>query len=793
MPSGPTCLAAMDKEKIKTNKRQVIILGTLWGLFIVPILILAVLFTLISTGRMGFMPSFEDLENPQNNLSSLVFSSDGEMIGQYYDQNRTYAEFDELSDNIVNALLAAEDIRFHNHPGIDARGLARVFVKSIVLRQNAGGGSTISQQLAKNLFPRDTTAYRFGLQRHANLGLTKFKEWVTAVKLERNYTKDEIIVMYLNTVDFGSHSWGIKTASRTFFNTTPDSLTIEQAATLVGLLKAPTWFSPVRNYDRSIARRNVVLRQLKRYDFITGSQYDSISSMPIELNYLVQDHNVGPATHFREQLRLILRATEPRRESYSSYWRFREDSTEWADNPLYGWVNKNFKPDGSTYNIYRDGLRIHTTIDSRMQGYAEEAVNEHLGLDLQKAFDRVKRNYRRSPFSDDLTPEQVDQNMERSMRGTERYDNLRWGGASRDSILKVFNTPARMTVFSWEGEIDTLMTPMDSIRYYKGFLRTGFMAMDPSNGHVKAYVGGPDFKHFKYDHVRQGKNQVGSIFKPFLYTLAMQEGYSPCTMAPNVPQSFEVNDSVWTPRNAGPTDYDGRMVTLKWGLSNSVNNISAWLMKQFNPPALIEVVRKMGIHSYIDPVPSVFLGTADISLYEMVSAFSTYANKGVYNAPVMVTRIEDRHGNLLTEFKPRIEEAISEEAAYLMLNLLEAVVNEGTGIRLRGKYAFRGPMAGKTGTTQRFSDGWFTGLVPRLVGGAWTGGEDRGVRFNTLFNGQGANMALPVWGLFMQKVYADESLGISPEERFAAPEGFSINLNCGSLQPVTRRYDEFNY
>jgi penicillin-binding protein 1A len=785
----------MDKEKNKINKSHRVYLISLWGLFVVPLLILVTIFTMIATGRMGFMPSFEDLENPQNNLASLVFSADGELLGPYYLQNRTYAEFDELSENIVNALLATEDIRFRSHSGIDARGLARVFVKSILLRQeSSGGGSTITQQLAKNLFPRDTTVYRYGMMRHMNLGITKFKEWVTAVKLERNYTKDEIIVMYLNTVDFGSHSFGIKTASRTFFNTTPDSLKIEEAATLVGVLKAPTWFSPVRNPARSVARRNIVLRQLNRYNFITNKEFDSISALPITLNYQVQDHNIGPARHYREQLRRILTANEPQRQNYMSYARFREDSTEWAENPLFGWTNKNFKPDGSTYNLYRDGLRIHTTIDSRMQKYAEEALNEHLGKDLQIAFDRISRNYRRSPFSDDLTAEQAEQNMARSMRNTDRYRYLASAGVPRDSIIKVFNTPVPMTVFSWKGEIDTVMTPMDSIRYYKTFLRSGFMAMEPSSGHIKAYVGGPDFKHFKFDHVRLGKNQVGSIFKPFLYTLAMQEGFTPCAMAPNVSQSFEVNDSVWTPKNAGPTDFDGQMVTLKWGLANSVNNISAWLMKRFNPPALIEVVRKMGIHSPIDPVVSVFLGTSDISLYEMVGAFATYANKGVYNVPVMVTRIEDQHGNVLAEFRPRIEEAISEEAAYLMLNLLEAVVNEGTGRRLRGKYAFRGQMAGKTGTTQGYSDGWFTGIVPGLVGGAWTGGEDRGIRFNNITHGQGANMALPIWALFMQKVYADKSLGISPDDRFEAPQGFSVNLNCDrTFISYPRRYDEFNY
>ncbi|TVR71999.1 MAG: penicillin-binding protein [Marinilabiliales bacterium] len=787
----------MEKQdKNKTGrKRFKLYLAVLWGFFLVPFITLVTIFTLIATGKMGFMPTFEDLENPQNNIASQVFSADGELLGSYYLQNRIYVEFDELSENIVNSLLATEDIRFRRHAGVDARGLARVGIKSILLRQDAGGGSTITQQLAKNLFPRDTTSYRFGISRKVNLGITKFKEWVTAVKLERNYTKDEIIVMYLNTVDFGSHSYGIKTAARTFFNTTPDSLMVEEAALLIGVLKAPTWYSPVRNPERALNRRNVVLRQLHRYDFISTSEFDSLAALPIQLNYLVQDHTVGPARHFRERLRTILRANEPRRESYLFYDRFRMDSIEWANNPLYGWVNKNYKPDGTNYNLYRDGLRIFTTIDSRMQRYAEEALEEHLGKDLQNDFDMIRRSYARNPFSDDLTDEQVEQNIERTMRRTERYEKLRWAGIPHDSILKIFNTPARMSVFSWEGEIDTIMTPLDSIWYYKKFLRSGFMAMDPSSGNIRAYVGGPDYTHFKYDHVSLGRNQVGSIFKPFLYTLAMQEGHEPCEMVPNIPQSFVVNDSVWTPRNSGPTDYDGQMVTLKWGLANSVNQISAWLMKRFNPPAVIDVARKMGVHSPIDPVQSVFMGTSDITLYEMVSAFSTYANQGIYNFPVMVTRIEDRHGNVIAEFQPRVEEAISEEAAYLMINLLQSVVDEGTGRRLRFRYGFSGDMAGKTGTTQRFSDGWFIGIVPQLVAGTWTGGEDRGIRFNNISMGQGANMALPIFAMFMEKVYADESLGITQEDEFEVPPGFSINLDCDRVFraiPVNR-YDDFYY
>jgi penicillin-binding protein 1A len=759
-----------------------------WGLFLFPIVLVLFLFIMIGSGKMGFMPTFEDLENPENNLASQVISSDGELLGTYFLQNRTFVDFNEVSPNMINALVATEDIRFRRHAGIDARGLARVFVKSILLGQSgSGGGSTITQQLAKNLFPRDTIIYRFGISRKVNLGINKFKEWVTAVKLERNYTKDEILIMYLNTVDFGSQSFGIRTAARTFFNTTPDSLNVDQAATLVGVLKAPTWYSPVRNPERSIVRRNVVLSQMRKYDFLSQAEFDSISRLPLELDFMTQDHNVGPATHFREYLRVTMTAKEPERNNYFSNDRFVEDSIQWQNNPLFGWCNRNFKPDGTPYNLYRDGLKIYTTIHSKHQKYAEEAMNEHLGLDLQKAFREDTKRLRRPPYSNDLTGEQVARSLDFSMRQSERYRSLRIEGVAHDSIVRIFNTPAQMKVFSWKGERDTTLTPMDSIKYYKTFLRAGFMAISPNNGHITAYVGGPDIRYFKYDHVKLGKRQAGSTIKPFLYTLAMQEGYKPCDLVANVQQSFVVNDSVWTPKNSGRSEFDGKMVTLKWGLANSVNNISAWLIKRFNPESVIELMKKMGISSYVIPVPSIFLGTADLSLFEMVAAYNTYANKGVYNTPMFVTRIEDKNGNVLAEFKPQMEEAISEETAYLMVNLLQGVVNEGTGQRLRYRYELKGELGGKTGTTQSHADGWYMGIAPKVVAGVWVGGEDRGIRFESLSLGQGANMALPIYALFMQKIYKDTSLGISLGDKFEKPSRINFNLDCAMEDEEQRR------
>ncbi len=751
-----------------------------WGIFAFLGVVIISLFVLIGIEFFGPLPSFEELENPKSNLASEVFSEDNVVLGSYYIQYRTFVEYNELSENIVNALLATEDIRFHRHSGVDVRGLARVLVKTIILRQpGSGGGSTITQQLAKNLFPRDTVFYRSSLARTSNLVISKFKEWITAVKLERNYTKNEIIAMYLNTVAFGSNAFGIRSAAKTFFNTTPDSITVEQAALMIGAVNAPTRYSPIRNPELSLARRNFVISQMAKYGFISSKERDSITAIPIVLNFRVQDHNVGLATYFRESLRLMLSAREPDPNRYFSYSQYREDSIQWATNPTYGWCNKNLRPDGTPYNLYRDGLKIYTTINSRMQRFAEEAVEAHLGEYLQSEFDFEQKSRGYRLFHDDLSDEQIDAIMHLAMRQTERYRVLRNSGVSADSINRHFKTKVPMTIFTWKGERDTLMSPLDSIKHYKRYFRAGFMAMNPKTGYVKAWVGGPNFKHFKYDHVKQGKRQVGSTIKPFLYTLAMQEGYSPCHTIPNVPQTFIVGDTTWTPKNSGSSKYDGQMVTLKWGLANSVNNISAWLMKQFNPRALVEVTKRMGITSRIDPVYSVFLGTAELSLYEMVGAYSTFANKGVHIEPMLVTRIEDKNGNVLATFHPQRNEAISEQTAYLMLNLMEGVVKQGTAGRLRWKYNLHGSIAGKTGTTQNHSDGWFMGIVPNLVAGVWVGAEDRSVRFQTIGLGQGANMALPIYGLFLEKVYQDGHLGINPNDQWEKPlRLMNINLDC---------------
>jgi penicillin-binding protein 1A len=772
--------------KLKFTKKSYI--RTFWTIIALPFIFLIIIFTLISAEVFGPMPTFEDLENPDNNLASQVFSEDNKLLGKYYYQNRSYVEFKELSPNIVNALLATEDIRFQKHSGIDPRGLARVAFKTVLLGRSSGGGSTITQQLAKNLFPRDTTRYNSRIAYLGNLAVNKFKEWVTAVKLEKNYTKKEIIVMYLNTVPFGGQSYGIKSAAKTFFNTFPDSLKIHEAATLVGLLKAPTRYSPVLNPEQSLERRNVVLSQMHKYNFINKQQYDSLRVKPLGIEYNIQDHNVGPATYFREYLRTLLTKDKPERNNYITYNSYREDSTEWANNPLYGWCNKNKKPNGESYNLYRDGLKIYTTINSKLQRYAEKAVREHLGKDLQLAFNEELEERESPPFSEELKDEQVEQIIDRSIKRTHRYYILNRKGLNEDSIRAVFNNPVSMRVFSWEGMKDTVMSPLDSILYYKKFLRAGFMSMNPHNGHVKAYVGGPDYRYFKYDHVTQSARQVGSTIKPFLYTLAMQENFSPCRMVPNVPSTFYINDTTWTPKNSGPSEKDGEMVTLKWGLTNSVNWISAWLIKQFNPQSVIDVMRKMGIESEIQPVPSIFLGTSEISLYEMVGAYSSYANKGVYIKPQFISRIEDRNGNVISTFTPKKREAISEQTAYLMINLLENVVNQGTGIRLRYKYNFQSEIAGKTGTTQNQSDGWFMGVTPNLVSGVWVGGENRSIHFEGIKLGQGANMALPIWALFMKQVYEDESLYnmVAPEDKFEKPLNFNYILDCDEYRRKNR-------
>jgi penicillin-binding protein 1A len=722
----------MAEQKKKGNFR--IYLLIFWILLLTPVISIIAVVTATSNNLFGELPTFEDLENPNSALASEVFSADGTLLGKYYFQNRTNVHYRELAPNLINALKATEDIRFEEHSGIDVRGLMRVLFKTVILRQSgSGGGSTITQQLAKNLFPRQKiSGYR--------LVIRKIQEWIIAVRLERNYTKEEILAMYLNTVEFGSNSFGIKAAAQTFFNKLPSQLKTEESATLVGLLKAPTFYSPVRNPENAKRRRNTVLFQMKRYNLLTQNEFDSLKTKSIRLRFQAEDHNAGLATYFREYLRLYL-----------------------AD-----WCNEHKKTDGTKYNIYRDGLRIYTTIDSRMQRYAEEATKEHL-TELQKTFNEHWKG--KKAWS--LHPEVITEGIKHS----NRYAELKENNVPEDSITKNFDKKIPMTIFSWKGEIDTVMSPLDSLKYYKMFLQSGMMSMEPQTGHIKAWVGGNDYRHFKYDHVKEGKRQVGSTFKPFIYTLAMQEGYSPCYKVPNVRVNFVGDDGVpWSPVNSDGK-YGG-MLSLKEALAESVNCVTAFLMKQFGPQAVINVARKMGITSPIEPFPAICLGTPDISVYEMVGAYATFANKGVWTEPVFLTRIEDKNGIILQEFLPRKVEALSEETAYVTLNLLKGVVEIGTGMRLRFKYGLTNPIAGKTGTTQNQSDGWFMGATPELVSGVWVGCEDRSIHFRTTNLGQGANTALPIWALYMKKVYADNTINLSTAD-FERPEGkLSIELDC---------------
>ncbi len=763
-----------------TNRKYLI---WFWSLFALPLIVIVLLFILISREKLGQMPSFSELENPEYNLAAEVYSEDGVLLGTISIENRTWTEYNELSPYLVDALVATEDIRFYRHSGIDVRGLGRAVIRTILLGQNTGGGSTITQQLAKQLYPRDT-ARTSEFVRKMRLGVSKFKEWQTAVKLEKSYTKEEIITMYLNKFDFLYQAIGIRSAAKVYFNTTPDSLNLQQAAMLVGMLKNSALYNPVRNNDLMLQRRNVVLSQMSKYGYIAPDVADSVRSLPIELDFRIEDHNTGLATYLREYIRSTMRRPEPDRSAYVTQTSFDDAMWEWENNPLYGWCLKNTKPDGSPYDIYKDGLKIYTTINSKMQQYAEEAVREHLSKEVQPDFNKRAKGFRNPPYSNDLTKKQVDDLIMRSVKESPRYYALRARGVPEDSIMLAFNTPAKMRVFSWKGEIDTVMTPYDSVRYYKFFVRSSFLVEDPHTGYVKAYVGGPDFRYFKWDAVTQQRKQVGSTIKPFLYTVAMQNGYSPCYEVPNIPQSFDVGDSIpWIPRSSGPNEYHGKMVTLKWGLAQSENYISAWIMKQFTPVAVTDLMKKMGIRSFIDPVYSIFLGTSDIKLEEMVGAYGTFANKGVYTRPMYVTRIEDKNGNVISRFTPRIEEVLSEEQAYLMVNLLQGVVQGGTADRMRREpYLLTNPIGGKTGTTQNHSNGWFMGVTPNLVGGVWSGWEDQAIHFETLSEGQGANMALPVFAIFLRKVYDDPEFGIMQADEFERPVNFNVELDCDRVR-----------
>jgi penicillin-binding protein 1A len=740
----------MNKENYTGFQKY---LRAFWIIYAASILLILIILFCTSMGWFGFMPTFEELENPKSNLASEVYSSDQTVLGKYYIENRTICHFNELSPHLVNALIATEDARFNEHSGIDFRSMFRVLVGVVTFNRSAGGGSTISQQLAKNLFPRQENPSA------VSIVFRKFKEWIIAIKLERNYTKEEILAMYLNTVDFGSQSFGIKSAAKTYFNKKPSELNIEESAMLIGMLKAPSWFSPVRNPDRAMKRREVVLKQMMKYKYITEEQYESLRIKKLDMTkYRLQDQNAGPATYFREYLRQYL--------------------TEWC--------SKHKKPDGTTYNLYKDGLKIYSTINSKMQRYAEDAMREYLGKELQPEFYRHWKGVRNAPFDYSMEQSDIKALLETAMKRSDRYIRLKNAGTAEDKIKNSFNTPTHMMVFSYKGEHDTLMTPMDSVKYYKWFLQSGLMSMEPQTGYVRAYVGGIDYRYFKYDHVCSGKRQVGSSFKPFIYTLAMQEGeFSPCSKLPNVPVTFDMGDGTkYTPKNAGTAkeEREGEMITLKWALANSVNFISAYLIKRYSPAAVVKVARKMGITSPIEAVPSLCLGTSDLSVYEMTGAYSTFANKGVYVQPIFITRIEDKNGNVLETFTPKTNEAISEETAYLMILLMKAVTEYGTGVSLRYQYKFTNPMAGKTGTTQNQSDGWYMGITPYLVTGVWVGCEDRSVHFRDIVSGQGAHMALPIWAKYMLKVYADKSLGIKKDDFEKPAKELSVEIDCDKYE-----------
>ena len=755
----------MAKKKNNKKRDVKVYLIVLWTLFVLFGFSIFLLFHGITHEWFGDMPTFEELENPETNLATEIISADGKILGTYYIENRSNVSYEDISPYLVNAIVAIEDVRFYEHSGIDVKALFRVAKGLMTGNSEQGGGSTITQQLAKNLFPRGENLSK------PKLVIRKFQEWVTATKLEYNYSKDEILAMYLNTVFYGHNAYGIKKAAETFFGKEPDELNLQEAALLAGVVNAPTKFSPKRNPNNALRRRNLVLKRMETNGFIDEATYDSVSQLPIDLSHFgVIDHKSGQATYFREFLRGM----------------------------MHEWAKTHYKADGTPYNIYKDGLRIYTTIDSRMQQYAEEAVREHLSQDLQPAFYRHWKGDKKAPFALP-TQKDVDDIMILSMKRSERYRVMRNAGVPMDSIIENFNTPVPMTVFSWDGPIDTVFTPMDSIRYNKYFLQSALMSVETGTGHVKAYVGGIDYRFFQYDHVTQAKRQVGSTFKPFLYSLAMQEGeYTPCTKVPNISYSIQLPDGkFWEPKDSGKNKF-GEEVTLRWALAHSNNRISAYLMKRFGPEATIQMARRMGVKSDIPAVPSICLGVCDLSLYEMVGAMSTFANKGVYIKPIFITKIEDKNGNVIQTFKAEQHEAMDEVTAYKMIELMKGVVYEGTGVRLRYKYGLRNPIAGKTGTTQNQSDGWFMGITPDLTTGIWTGAEDRSVHFKTIALGQGSNMALPVWAIYMKKVYADPTLHISQGDFPKPLANVDLDFDCDKYEeeqsaatPEESEEDEF--
>lgn len=740
-----------------------------WGIFAGGVLLVVLIFWMITKGWLGYLPPLDELQNPKNRFATEVFSSDMQSLGRFYHkENRVGVTYDQISPYMIDALIATEDARFYNHTGVDAKGLTR----AILMLGRAGGGSTITQQLAKQLWsPRANNIFERALQKPI--------EWVIATKLERLYSKEEILTMYLNQFDFLYNAVGVKSAALVYFSTTPADLKIEEAATLVGLCKNPALYNPIRRPERALARRNTVLGQMCKYDYITPEVRDSLQALPIDIKYQSVDHKQGLAPYFREYLRGVLTAKQPKASNYPEWnkQQYEIDLKQWKENPLYGFCNKNHKPDGTPYDLYQDGLRIYTTIDSRMQQYAEEAVNEHIQA-LQKDFYKEKKGKSYAPFSRDLSREEIDGIMNRAMRQTDRYRAMKKDGKSETEIREAFNTPVEMRVFSYNGMIDTVMTPLDSIRWNKYFLRCGFMSMDPHTGAVKAYVGGPNFSQFQYDMVNTGRRQIGSTVKPYLYTLAMDEGMWPCDSTVNDSVTLIDGNGVrWTPRDTHVKNR-GEMVTLNWGLQQSSNWITAYLMSLYTPEQLVRLMRSFGIEGQLDPVVSICLGPCEVSVKEMVDAYTTFPNKGIRVEPLYVTRIEDNNGNVLATFTPKTYEIISETTAYKMIYMLRNVMDHGTGVRARLRYGLKAPMGGKTGTSQNNSDGWFVGFTPSLVSGVWVGGEDRSIHFDRMALGQGANMALPIFSLYMQKVYADPNLGYDTAEQFDIPAWFDPAQWC---------------
>ena len=776
----------MDKKKILERLQTPKAVRWFWIILCAPVALILLLLLLTRLGAFGKLPTFEELENPKSNLATEIYSDDGEMIGSFFIQNRSYVDYNELSPALVAALISTEDMRFYSHSGIDFISLARVAVKTLALgNRRQGGGSTITQQLAKNLYPRDTAVYNNPISKGSKLVISKLKEWITAVMLEYNYTKEEIITMYLNTVPYGSNAYGIKSAARTFFNKLPSELNVQEAAMLVGVVNAPTRYSPRSNPDRALARRNTVISRMREKGYLTRAQRDSIQALPIELDFRPISHNAGTGTYFREMLRMVMTSGKPSRESFgpgaAGDWDYRQAVEQWESNPLYGWCDKNVKANGQPYDLYRDGLKIYTTVNATMQRYAEQAVWEQMGETVQPMMDRVTKA-RGSVFSD-ISKDEREAIMRRAKKNSDRYRQMKRAGATDAEIDKAFATPVPMRVFSYKGDRDTVMSPDDSLMYYKKFLRASFMAVDPSNGYVRAYVGGTSYRYFKYDMAKQGRRQVGSTIKPFVYTFAIEQlDLTPCTQVPNLPVTIETDNEPWSPREASKVVYDGEWKPLRWGLANSRNNYSAWIMKQARQPqAVADFIHKFGIRSYIDPVYALCLGTSDFSLFELVGAYGTFANRGVHVDPIFVTRIEDRHGNVLANFTSPSQDAISEQSAYTMLGMLKRVVNAGTAGRIRA-LGLKADMGGKTGTSQKNSDAWFVGVTPKLVAGAWVGGEDRSIHLSS--GGEGSRIALPIFANFMKKVYGDSKLGITEKDQLQIPVN-AVSYDCDeSAEPA---------